>query len=162
VRNLIYPVPDPNFPFLGVHYTRMIQGGVECGPNAVLALAREGYTWSDVSVADLWDVFSYPAFWKLAAKHGRTGSKEVWRSLSKRAFTRSLQRLIPAVREEHLRPAHAGVRAQALAPDGALVDDFLIRKGERAVHVCNAPSPAATSALAIGETVVGELAEFLA
>ncbi|MCK6447460.1 MAG: L-2-hydroxyglutarate oxidase [Planctomycetes bacterium] len=161
-KHLIYPVPDPSFPFLGVHYTRMIKGGVECGPNAVLALAREGYTWRDVDLADLWDTLSYPAFWKLAAKHGRTGSMEVWRSLSKRAFTRSLQKLIPEVREEHLRPAHAGVRAQALAPDGALVDDFLIEKGERWLSVCNAPSPAATSSLSIGETLVDELAEFLA
>ncbi|MCC6409789.1 MAG: L-2-hydroxyglutarate oxidase [Planctomycetes bacterium] len=159
-KHLIYPVPDPSFPFLGVHYTRMVKGGVECGPNAVLALAREGYRWTDVNLADLWDVFSYGAFWKLAAKHHRTGGMEVWRSLSKRAFTRSLQRLIPEVREEHLRPAHAGVRAQALAPDGALVDDFLIRKGERILHVCNAPSPAATSSLSIGETLVDELAEF--
>lgn len=159
VRNLIYPVPDPTFPFLGVHFTRMIHGGVECGPNAVLALAREGYTWSRLSVRDLWDTLSYGAFWKLARRHWRTGGMEVWRSLSKSAFTRSLQRLIPDVRSEHLVAAPAGVRAQALAPDGALVDDFLIRRSARVVHVCNAPSPAATSALAIGESIVDELAE---
>ncbi len=159
-RNLIYPVPDPSFPFLGVHYTRMIQGGVECGPNAVLALSREGYTWSRIRIGDLWDTLSYPAFWKLAKKHWRTGGMEVWRSLSKAAFTRSLQRLIPAIRREHLHAAPAGVRAQALTADGSLIDDFLIQKNERIVNVCNAPSPAATSSLSIGETIVDHLAEY--
>ncbi|HZW09518.1 MAG TPA: L-2-hydroxyglutarate oxidase [Phycisphaerales bacterium] len=156
-RNLIYPVPDPRFPFLGVHFTRMIAGGVECGPNAVLALAREGYTWSDVDLDDLADALGYPAFWKLAARHWRMGLGEIHRSLSKRAFTRALQRLIPEIREHHLEPAPSGVRAQALAPDGALVDDFLIVRAERVINVCNAPSPAATGALAIGETVAGML-----
>jgi (S)-2-hydroxyglutarate dehydrogenase len=160
-RNLIYPVPDPSFPFLGVHYTRSIHGGVECGPNAVLALAREGYTWGKIRLADLWDTLSYPAFWKLARKHWRTGSGEVWRSLSKAAFTRSLQRLIPEIRAEHLSKAPAGVRAQALTADGSLIDDFLIQKNERVVNVCNAPSPAATSSLAIGETIVEHLTEYL-
>ena len=153
VRNLIYPVPDPGFPFLGVHFTRTVHGGVECGPNAVLALAREGYRWRDVRLLDLADTLSYPGFWRLAARHWRTGSGEVWRSLSKRAFTRALQRLLPEVRPRLLRRAGAGVRAQALAPDGALVDDFLIRESGRAVHVLNAPSPAATSALAVGDAV---------
>jgi (S)-2-hydroxyglutarate dehydrogenase len=156
-RNLIYPVPDPSFPFLGVHFTRSVHGGVECGPNAVLALAREGYTWSRVDPRDVWDVVSYPAFWRLAARHWRTGGAEVVRSLSRAAFTRSLQRLVPAVEERHLSRAPAGVRAQALAPDGQLVDDFLIQAGDGMVHVCNAPSPAATSALAIGEHVVDRL-----
>lgn len=155
VRNLIYPVPDPGFPFLGVHFTRTIHGGIECGPNAVLALAREGYRWSDVRLSDVVDTVSYAGFWRLAARHWRMGSGEVWRSLSKRAFTRALRRLLPAIRPEHLRAAPAGVRAQALAPDGALLDDFLIQESDRLVHVLNAPSPAATSSLAIGETVAG-------
>jgi L-2-hydroxyglutarate oxidase len=158
-RNLIYPVPDPSFPFLGVHFTRGIHGEVECGPNAVLALSREGYTWRDVSLRDLWDVVSYPSFWALAARHWRTGGAEVVRSLSRAAFTRSLQRLVPAVEARQLSAAPAGVRAQALAPGGTLVDDFLIRRSERVVHVCNAPSPAATSSLSIGEHVVDEIAE---
>jgi len=158
-RNLIYPVPDPGFPFLGVHFTRTVHGGVECGPNAVLALAREGYTWGRIRLGDVWDVASYPAFWRLAARHWRTGGGEIVRSLSRSAFTRSLQRLVPAVEARHLSKAPAGVRAQALAPDGQLVDDFLVQRGERMVHVCNAPSPAATSSLSIGEHVVDTLVE---
>ncbi len=153
VNNLIYPVPDPNFPFLGVHFTRMVRGGVECGPNAVFALSREGYEWDDIRVLDLVDALAYPGMWKLAAKHWRTELGEVWRSLSKRAFTKALQRLLPDLRSEHLVHAQAGVRAQALAPDGALVDDFLIRVAGRVVHVLNAPSPAATASLAIGEHI---------
>jgi L-2-hydroxyglutarate oxidase len=160
-RNLIYPVPDPSFPFLGVHFTRMIGGGVECGPNAVLAFAREGYQWDDIDLRDLADTLTYPGFWRLVAKHGATGTMEAWRSLSKRAFTRSLQRLVPEIRGEHLSPAPAGVRAQALARDGSLVDDFLIERRGRAIHVCNAPSPAATSSLAIGETVAEQVVESL-
>jgi L-2-hydroxyglutarate oxidase len=160
-RNLIYPVPDPSFPFLGVHFTRMIAGGVECGPNAVLAFAREGYHWDDIDLRDLADTLSYPGFWRLVAKHGSTGTMEAWRSLSKRAFTRSLQRLVPEIQSEDLSPAPAGVRAQALMRDGSLVDDFLIQRSGRAVHVCNAPSPAATSALAIGETVAEHVEELL-
>lgn len=156
-RNLIYPVPDPRFPFLGVHFTRMITGGVECGPNAVLALAREGYTWGEIDLDDLADTLGYPAFWRLIAGHWRMGLGEMHRSLSKRAFTRALQRLIPDIRAEHLVRAPAGVRAQALGPDGRLIDDFLIQRGERVVNVCNAPSPAATSALAIGETIADML-----
>jgi L-2-hydroxyglutarate oxidase len=158
-RNLIYPVPDPSFPFLGVHFTRSVHGEVECGPNAVLALAREGYTWRDVKPGDVWDVVSYPAFWRLAARHWRAGSAEMWRSWSRAAFTRSLQRLVPEVTAEDLVPAPAGVRAQALAPDGALLDDFLIHRAGRVVHVCNAPSPAATSSLSIAEHVVDALTE---
>ena len=162
VRNLIYPVPDPSFPFLGVHFTRSIHGGVECGPNAVLALAREGYRWRDVNLRDLADTLGYPGFWRMAARHWRMGSGEVWRSLSKNAFTRALQRLVPDIRANHLRHAEAGVRAQALSPDGALLDDFLIHTVGRVVHVLNAPSPAATSSLSIGRTVAEHTDVFLA
>jgi len=158
-RNLIYPVPDPAFPFLGVHFTRRVDNSVECGPNAVLALAREGYTWGDINLRDLAGTFGYPGFWKLAAKHWRTGFGEVHRSLSKRAFAKALQRLVPEIRAEHLSPAPAGVRAQALLRDGGLVDDFLLQHEGRMLDVCNAPSPAATSALAIGATVAGKLLE---
>lgn len=161
-RNLIYPVPDPAFPFLGVHFTRSIGGGVECGPNAVLALAREGYTWGKISPRDCAETLLYPGFWRLAWKHGRTGMGEVWRSLSRSAFTRALQRLIPEIRPEHLHPAPAGVRAQMLQPDGGLVDDFLFAEQERIVHVLNAPSPAATSSLAIGAAVAEKAAARLA
>ena len=153
VKNLIYPVPDPSFPFLGVHFTRMTDGGVECGPNAVLALRRDGYRKTDVSLADVFDFATYGGFWRLVFRHWRAGCGEFRRSWSKPAFVRALQRLLPAVRAEHLVPAPAGVRAQALSPDGALVDDFLIVEGVRQVHVLNAPSPAATAALAIGESV---------
>ena len=162
VRNLIYPVPDPSFPFLGVHFTRRIGGGIECGPNAVLAFAREVYTKTRVNPADLWDTLSYGGFWRLAARHWRTGTAEMWRSLSRAAFARALRRLVPALRAEDLSPAHAGVRAQALAPDGELVDDFLLRVDGRAVHVCNAPSPAATACLSIGEVIVEQIAPILA
>lgn len=158
-RNLIYPVPDPNFPFLGVHYTRMIAGGVECGPNAVLALAREGYTWSDINIADLAEVLTYPGFLRMMAKHWAMASYEVWRSLSKAAFTRALQRLIPEIRESDLHAAPAGIRAQALTVEGTLVDDFLLQESARIVNVCNAPSPAATASLAIGAHVVATLAK---
>lgn len=153
VRNLIYPVPDPSFPFLGVHFTRMALGGVECGPNAVLALSREGYHWDDIRLGELADALGYNGFWKLASRHWKAGMGEMWRSLSKRAFTKALQRLVPEIREEQLVPAEAGVRAQALAPDGALVDDFLIQREGRVVHVLNAPSPAATASLAIAEHI---------
>ena len=152
-RTLIYPVPDPAFPFLGVHVTKMIDGGVECGPNAVLALAREGYRWRDVDRRDLWEVLSSPAFLKLARRYWRTGMGEMWRSASKGAFVKALQRLVPELEAEHLVSAPAGVRAQALAPDGALLDDFAFAESERVVNVVNAPSPAATAALAIGSIV---------
>ncbi|MFM7844537.1 MAG: L-2-hydroxyglutarate oxidase [Planctomycetota bacterium] len=157
-RNLIYPVPDPNFPFLGVHFTRMVDGGVECGPNAVLAFAREGYGKLDINPRDLWESLTFRGFQKLAFKHWRMGLQEMWRSLSKEAFVRAVQRLIPEIRSEHLVPARAGVRAQSLGSDGALVDDFVIVETERAVNVCNAPSPAATSALNVGQLVVDRLA----
>jgi L-2-hydroxyglutarate oxidase len=157
-RNLIYPVPDPKFPFLGVHFTRLIHGGVECGPNAVLAFAREGYRKRDISVRDLAEALTYPGFLRLAAKHWRTATKEMWRSFSKHAFAKALQRLVPEICEEHLEHAPSGVRAQAIARDGSIIDDFWILETERVVNVCNAPSPAATAALNIGRLVVDRLA----
>jgi L-2-hydroxyglutarate oxidase len=158
-RNLIYPVPDPSFPFLGVHFTRMIDGQVECGPNAVLAFAREGYRKTDVDLTDLFETLTYPGFLKLAVKYWRTGMGEMWRSLSKAAFVKALQRLLPAIRAEHLDRAPAGVRAQAVAPDGNMVDDFLIRETARVINVGNAPSPAATASLNIGKLIVDRLAK---
>jgi len=157
-RNLIYPTPDPQFPFLGVHFTRMIDGTVECGPNAVLAFGREAYRFFSLDPRDLLDTLSYRGFVRMARRHWRMGLGEMWRSLSKAAFVRALQRLVPPIRAEHLEPAPAGIRAQAVAPDGSLVDDFLLVEGERVVNVCNAPSPAATASLRIGETIVGRLA----
>ena len=157
VRNLIYPVPNPDFPFLGVHFTRMIDGSVHAGPNAVLSLAREGYTKRDVDLRDLAEVLAFPGFWRLAGRNLKEGSKEVVRSFSKAAFVRSLQRLIPEVTADDVVPTHAGVRAQALTFDGGLVDDFLIVRGDRSLHVCNAPSPAATASLEIGTAVVDQL-----
>ena len=153
VKNLIYPVPDPSFPFLGVHFTRMLSGGIEAGPNAVLALAREGYRWRDVSPRDLLGTLTFPGFWHLAAKYFKTGAYEVWRSLSKDAFTRSLQRLVPNVRCDDIVRAGAGVRAQAMRRDGSLVDDFAFEASEGVLAVLNAPSPAATASLAIGEVI---------
>jgi (S)-2-hydroxyglutarate dehydrogenase len=156
-RNLIYPVPDPNFPFLGVHFTRMIHGGVECGPNAVLAFAREGYRKRDISLRDLSETLTYSGFLKMAAKYWRTGLGEMWRSFSKHAFVKALQRLVPAIQAEHLEAAPSGVRAQAVAPDGMMLDDFLILETQRVVNVCNAPSPAATASLNIGRLIVDKL-----
>lgn len=165
-RNLIYPVPDPGFPFLGVHFTRMIAGGVrstgegqgdgvvECGPNAVLALAREGYRWRDVDRTDLWETIRTRAFWAMTERHWPTGLWELARSASKAAFVLSLRRLVPEIRGEHLVRAGSGVRAQAVGRDGNLLDDFEIRRTGRMVHVLNAPSPGATGALAIGEMVM--------
>jgi len=157
-RNLIYPVPDPSFPFLGVHFTRMIDGGVECGPNAVLAFAREGYRKTDFNLRDLSESLTYPGFLRLAWKYWPTGMGEMWRSLSKRAFVRALQRLIPEIRAKQLVAGRAGVRAQALARDGSLVDDFVIQVEGPVVNVLNAPSPAATSSLNIGRLIVDKLA----
>ena len=157
VRHLIYPVPNPNFPFLGVHFTRMIDGSIHAGPNAVLSLKREGYRKQDVDLRDMLEVFSYPGFWRLVAKHGLVGAQEIVRSFSKQAFVRSLQKLIPEVQGDDLVSAEAGVRAQALMGDGKLVDDFLLVRGENAVHVCNAPSPAATASLAIGRAIVEKI-----
>jgi (S)-2-hydroxyglutarate dehydrogenase len=153
VRGLIYPVPDPRFPFLGVHLTRRVKGGVEAGPNAVLALCREGYRWSDVSARDIAETAAWPGFWRLASRFWKTGAYEVRRSMMKSVFVRDLQRLVPEIRDEDLHRAGAGVRAQALERNGALVDDFRIVASERAVHVLNAPSPAATASLAIGRKI---------
>lgn len=153
VKTLIYPVPNPDFPFLGVHFTRMIDGSVHAGPNAVLSFKREGYKKTDFDLRDFAEVMTYPGFWKLAAKHADEGIQEIIRSFSKAAFVRSLQKLIPSVQADDLVPTHAGVRAQALMNDGKLVDDFLIVEGKNAIHVCNAPSPAATSSIEIGKAI---------
>jgi (S)-2-hydroxyglutarate dehydrogenase len=157
VKGLIYPVPDPQFPFLGVHLTRMIDGSVHAGPNAVLALAREGYTWGRVRPRDVAEVATYPGLWRLARRHLRYGLTEVRRSLSPRLFAESLARLVPAVRREDIVPAGSGVRAQAIARDGSLVDDFLIVRAPGQAHVLNAPSPAATSSLEIAKHIVATL-----
>ncbi|GAX89019.1 L-2-hydroxyglutarate oxidase [Effusibacillus lacus] len=158
-KNLIYPVPNPNFPFLGVHFTRMIGGHVEAGPNAVLSFKREGYTKTDFDLRDFTEVMCYPGFWKLASKYWREGVEEMLRSFSKAAFVRSLQKLIPEITENDLEPAPAGVRAQALKPDGGLVDDFHILEGKNCIHVCNAPSPAATASIIIGKEIVSRIPE---
>lgn len=158
-RHLIYPVPDPQFPFLGVHFTRMIGGAVECGPNAVLAFGREAYGKLDLNLPDLLGSLAYPGFQKMAAKHWKMGMGEMWRSYNKAAFVKALRRLVPEIAAHHLEPAPAGIRAQAVTPDGALVDDFLIQTSPRIVNVCNAPSPAATASLNVGRHVVEKLAE---
>jgi (S)-2-hydroxyglutarate dehydrogenase len=159
VKTLIYPVPNPDFPFLGVHFTRMIDNSVHAGPNAVLSLKREGYKKTDFDFRDFAEVITYPGFWKLAAKHADEGIQEIIRSFSKAAFVKSLQKLIPEVQAEDVIPTHAGVRAQALMNNGSLVDDFLIVEGENSIHVCNAPSPAATSSLEIGKAIVQQIPE---
>ena len=156
VKALIYPVPDPAFPFLGVHFTRMVKGGVEAGPNAVLSFKREGYRKTDFDAREAWDTLSYPGFWRLAAKYWRMGAGEFHRSFSKPAFVRALQRLLPELRLDDLHPAEAGVRAQAIDPNGALVDDFSIQVLGGVVHVLNAPSPAATASLPIGRAIAEE------
>jgi (S)-2-hydroxyglutarate dehydrogenase len=153
VRGLIYPVPDPQFPFLGVHFTRLIHGGIEAGPNAVLAFAREGYRKTDVNLGDLWDALTFSGLWRFLAKHKRMSWHELRRSFSRRLFCASLQRLVPEIREDDLAPGGAGVRAQAMSPEGSLVQDFCLLNRPRALHVLNAPSPAATAALAIGEEI---------
>jgi L-2-hydroxyglutarate oxidase len=155
VKNLIYPVPDPNFPFLGVHFTRMAKGGVEAGPNAVLAFKREGYKKTDINLAELSETLAWPGFRKVVAKYWRTGLGEMYRSFSKAAFTKALQKMLPEIQEEDLVEGGAGVRAQACDKTGGLVDDFMILEEKLAINVCNAPSPAATSSLSIGETVAG-------
>jgi len=158
VRGLVYPVPDPSFPFLGVHFTKMIDGSVHAGPNAVLAWAREGYRKRDVVPADLAETLRYVGFRRLAAEHWKAGAAEVARSFSKELFTRSLRRLVPEVRRADLVATHAGVRAQALRPDGAMVDDFLLVEADRVLHVGNAPSPAATASLEIGRAIADSVA----
>ena len=158
VKGLLYPVPDPRFPFLGVHFTRLVGGGAEAGPNAVPALAREGYTKTSFDLRDMWEEVTYPGVWRLAAKHGRMVLGELHRSFSKRAFVKALQKLMPEIRAGDLAPGGAGVRAQALRRDGSLEDDFVLATHGRVVHVLNAPSPAATASLAIG----GRIAEAVA
>jgi len=152
VNNLIYPVPDPNFPFLGVHFTRMIKGGIEAGPNAVLAFKREGYTW-EFSLKDMFEFSTYSGFWRMAAQHWQMEIGEMYRSLSKAAFVKALQRLLPELRMEDVHRSGSGVRAQALEPNGKLVDDFRIKESAHMVHVLNAPSPAATASISIGQSI---------
>ncbi|MGL5931064.1 MAG: L-2-hydroxyglutarate oxidase, partial [Dermatophilaceae bacterium] len=158
VRGLVYPVPDPALPFLGVHLTRGVDGVVHAGPNAVPALSREGYRWRDVSPGDLVGIARHPGAWRLARRQWRTGVDEIVRSVSRRRFGDAVRRLVPGIRDDDLRPAPAGVRAQAVRRDGALVDDFLVERTGRVVHVLNAPSPAATASLEIARHVVGLLA----
>ncbi|MFH1852122.1 MAG: L-2-hydroxyglutarate oxidase [Candidatus Neomarinimicrobiota bacterium] len=155
VRTLIYPVPDPRFPFLGVHFTRGIDGVVEAGPNAVLATAREGYQKTTINLPELWETITYPAFWSMAGKFWRMGCGEIYRSCYKPAFVKALQKLVPAIQSSDLAAGGAGVRAQALLRDGRLSDDFAILQNDRIINILNAPSPAATACLAIGETVAG-------
>ena len=159
VKTLIYPVPNPDFPFLGVHFTRMIDGSVHCGPNAVLAFKREGYKKTDFNLRDFCETMLYRGFWRLARKNFGEGMKEIYRSVSKAAFVHSLQQLIPEVEAADLVPCQAGVRAQALLNDGRLVDDFLIVRGQNALHVCNAPSPGATASLEIGKAIVAQISQ---
>jgi (S)-2-hydroxyglutarate dehydrogenase len=160
VKTLIYPVPNPSFPFLGVHCTKMIDGSVHLGPNAVLAFAREGYSKTTINLRDLGETLAFPGFWKLAARHWRDGRHEIVRSFSRAEFVRSLQRLVPAITEDDVVPCQSGVRAQALHPNGALEDDFLIIEKPKAIHVCNAPSPAATASLEIGRTIAAMVKNF--
>jgi (S)-2-hydroxyglutarate dehydrogenase len=157
VRTLIYPVPNPGFPFLGVHFTKMIDGSVHAGPNAVLAFKREGYKKADFNLRDFCETLSFGGFWRLASKNFRQGMKEMYRSLVKDAFVRSLRQLIPEIRSADLVPCKAGVRAQALLNNGKLLDDFLIIRGYKALHVCNAPSPAATASLEIAKAIVAQV-----
>jgi L-2-hydroxyglutarate oxidase len=159
VRGLIYPVPDPRFPFLGVHLTRRVDGSIEAGPNAVLALKREGYRWRDISLRDAAAIAAWPGFWHLAARYGGIGVYEVRRSLSKGLFVRDLQRLVPAIAAADVHRAGSGVRAQALDARGGLIDDFRIVRSERAIHVLNAPSPGATASMPIGERIAAMAAE---
>ena len=161
VKNLIYPTPDPAFPFLGVHFTRMIDGSIECGPNAVLALAREGYLKTDFNMRDIWETITWPGFRHVARRHWRTGLGEYKRSIFKSAFVTALQRLVPEITKDDLVPAAAGIRAQACSRDGGLLDDFEIRTIGSTVHICNAPSPAATASLSIGQHVALQVAELL-
>lgn len=153
VRHLIYPVPDPKFPFLGVHFTRLIHGGIEAGPNAVLAFAREGYSWSDINLRDLAESLGFPGLWKFLAKYPSLWSYEIFRSLSRAEFTRSLQKLVPEIQSEDLEPGASAVRAQAMTPEGNLIEDFHFEEGPGILHVINAPSPAATASLAIGAKI---------
>jgi L-2-hydroxyglutarate oxidase len=154
VKNLIYPVADPRFPFLGVHFTRRVGGGIEAGPNAVLALKREGYSKTDFNVRDTIETILFPGFWRMASKYWSSGLGEYYRSLNKRAFTRALQKLVPEIQSSDLKVGGSGVRAQALDRNGHLLDDFSIARSNRMIHICNVPSPAATASLVIGKQVV--------
>ena len=158
-RSLIYPVPDPRFPFLGVHFTRRVDGTVWTGPNAVLALARERYGRADVRVRDALTTFTFGGFWRMAARHWRMGLDEVWRDISRQSFANALRRYVPELRDDDLLPGPAGNRAQAIAADGSLVDDFAITASGRSIHVRNAPSPGATSSLAIGDVIADQVDE---
>jgi L-2-hydroxyglutarate oxidase len=153
INNLIYPVPDPRFPFLGVHFTRMIYGGIEAGPNAVLAFKREGYTKKNISFSDVFQMLAFKGFWKMAAKYYKIGFGEFFRSFNKKAFVKALQKLVPDIEENDIRPGGAGVRAQAVESTGKLVDDFSIEEANKMIHVLNAPSPAATASISIGRTI---------
>jgi L-2-hydroxyglutarate oxidase len=155
VKNLVYPVPDPRFPFLGVHFTRMIHGGIEAGPNAVLAFKREGYRFGDISVPDMFEYGTFIGFWRMVLKFWQTGIGEMYRSLNKAAFVSALRKLVPEIQDKDVHRTGSGVRAQALAPNGALLDDFSIAEADRMIHVLNAPSPAATASISIGETIAG-------
>ncbi|NBC25538.1 MAG: L-2-hydroxyglutarate oxidase [Bacteroidetes bacterium] len=159
VNGLVYPLPNPDFPFLGVHFTRMALGGVECGPNAVFAFNREGYEKSSFNLKDTIETVNFPGFWKLARQHWRRGIDEYYRSFSKRAFLKNLQKLIPSIQLEDIKPSPAGVRAMALQENGEILDDFWIEKNDNQVHVLNAPSPAATAGLAIGDAITDEIAK---
>jgi L-2-hydroxyglutarate oxidase len=159
VRNLIYPVPDPQFPFLGVHFTRLVHGGIEAGPNAVLAWAREGYRKTDINLVDMADALGFPGLWRFMRQYPKMVTEEVLRSFSKELFTRSLQKLVPDVQRKHLVPGGAGVRAQAMLADGTLVQDFQLVRSKNALHVLNAPSPAATASLAIGRHLAEQLVD---
>lgn len=162
VRHLIYPVPDPQFPFLGVHFTRLIEGGIEAGPNAVLAFSREGYRKTDVNLADLYDALTFPGLWRFIGKHKQMSFNEIKRSFSRKLFCQSLQKLVPAVRENDLETGGAGVRAQAMSPAGELIQDFCFVNGRKSLHVLNAPSPAATASLAIGGEITNLIAKEIA
>ena len=153
VRNLIYPVPEPELPFLGVHFTRMINGGIEAGPNAVFAFKREGYSKTSFSFKDMLETVTFGGFWKMAGKYWKTGLGEYYRSLSKKAFVHALKKLVPDITTDDIRTKKAGVRAQALDKSGRLIDDFMIIKKQQSIHVLNAPSPAATSSLIIGKQI---------
>ena len=153
VRNLIYPVPDPKFPFLGVHFTRMIKGGIEAGPNAVLAFSRKGYTYNEISFTDIFEMISFPGFWRMVKQHYKMGTDEFRRSLNKSLFTKALQKLIPQIEENDIVRGGSGIRAQALNKSGKLIDDFKIIENESQVHVLNAPSPAATASISIGKYI---------
>jgi L-2-hydroxyglutarate oxidase LhgO len=161
VRNLIYPVPDPRFPFLGVHFTRRIDGSIDAGPNAILALKREGYSKLDISLRETFSELTFSGFWRMVGRYWRTGMAEAYRSLNKQAFVRDLQRLVPEIQSADLVPGGSGVRAQAVKSDGSLLDDFYFAPSPGALHVCNVPSPAATASIPVGREIVRTAAQHL-